>query len=190
MSTSPISQSRVQALPYSAAVAALFPEPDQRDRTPGLAPERSSFTSNAELAELLQQLPHHSTSSGGSSDDGVRIAVLPAGNSQNGRAIAAVWPPSLPHPQQTWMPTQRPMVTIRRPARQCPASTEAVLALLQELDEGGLLRPMLKHINLLLVPRANPDGFGQPSKQPRPMAPICATPICACKPPRPALWHS
>ena len=161
VSTSPISQSRVHALPYSAAVAALFPEPDQRYRTPGLAPERSSFTSNAELAELLQQLPHHSTPSTGSSDDGVRIAVLPAGNSQNGRAISAVLAAqSADLTPSSLDATQRPMVMIVAGQQgNAPASTEAVLALLQELDEGGLLRPMLKHINLLLVPRANPDGF-------------------------------
>ncbi len=91
----------------------------------------------------------------------MRIAVLPAGNSQNGRAIAAVLAAqSADLTPSSLDATQRPMVMIVAGQQgNAPASTEAVLALLQELDEGGLLRPMLKHINLLLVPRANPDGF-------------------------------
>lgn len=153
-STAPISQSLVQALPYSAAVAALFPEPEQRYRSPGLAQGRSSFTSHAELAEQLQQLP-------GTSSDGVQIAVLPAGSSQNGRAIAAVLAAqSADLTPSSLDATGRPLVMLVAGQQgNAPASTEAALALLQELDQGGLLRTMLDKINLLVVPRANPDGF-------------------------------
>jgi len=159
-STTPISQSQVQALPYSNAVAALFPDPAQRYHTPGLASGRSAFTSNAELNAQLQQLPT-------AGSDGLQIAVLPAGSSQNGRPISAVLAAqSVDLTPASLDATKRPTVMIVAGQQgNAPASTEAVLALLQELQEGGLLRPILAHVNLLLVPRANPDGFetGQPT---------------------------
>lgn len=159
-STTPISQSLVQALPYSDAVAALFPDPAQRYRTPGLASGRNAFTSNAELTAQLQQLPP-------ASSDGLQMAVLSAGSSQNGRPISAVLAAqSADLTPASLDATGRPTVMIVAGQQgNAPASTEAVLALLQELQADGLLRPMLAHINLLLVPRANPDGFetGQPT---------------------------
>ncbi len=145
---------QVQALPYSSAVAALFPDPAQRYNTPGLAQGRSAFTSNAELAEFLRQLSTHSA-------PGVQLAVLPAGNSQNGRPMHAVLAAQGQDITPAGLDAQgRPTVLIVAGQQgNAPASTEAVLALLQELGDGGLLQPLLAHINILLVPRANPDGF-------------------------------
>ena len=153
-STSPVVQTSVDPLPYSHAIASLFPTPSQRYQTPGLSDGRSTFTTNTQLAQLLRDLPRHS-------EQGHHLTVLEAGNSQNGQQLYAVLaahsadlsPAALDN-------TRRPTVMIVAGQQgNAPASTEAVLALLQELDSGGLLPPMLAKINLLLVPRANPDGF-------------------------------
>ena len=39
-----------------------------------------------------------------------------------------------------------------------PAGTEALLIIARELAPGGLLEPLLQQINVILVPRANPDA--------------------------------
>lgn len=153
-STSPVVQTRVEPLPYSNAIASLFPEPGQRYNTPGLSGGRNQFTTNAELTRLLRQLPQHT-------DGGQQLAVLEAGSSQNGQPIYAVLAAQGGDlTPATLVNNGRPTVMIVAGQQgNAPASTEAVLALLQELDNGGLLQPMLARINLLLVPRANPDGF-------------------------------
>lgn len=153
-SVSPVQQTQVEPLPYSNAIASLFPDPSQRYHTPGLSSARHQFTSNAELAQLLAQLPQRA-------DNGQQLVVLPAGSSQNGQTIYAVVAAQGEDLSPAALDAnQRPTVMIVAGQQgNAPASTEAVLALLQELDNGGLLQPMLAKINLVLVPRANPDGF-------------------------------
>lgn len=153
-STSPVVQTSVEPLPYSNAVASFFPAPSQRYQTPGLSDGRSQFTTNAQLAQLLRELPRQN-------GQGQSLTVLEAGSSQNGQPLYAVLAAQSSDLSPTALDeTKRPTVMIVAGQQgNAPASTEAVIALLQELNEGGLLTPMLAKINLLLVPRANPDGF-------------------------------
>ena len=149
------SNGHVQALPYSAAIAALFPDPSERYNTPGLAEGRRSFTTNSELAELLRAL--NQQSAGGS----LRLGVLNSGSAQSGTPIYAVVATQAPSITPLALDeSKRPTVMIVAGQQGTDvAATEAVLTLTQELTTGGLLAPLLDKINIVLVPRANPDGF-------------------------------
>lgn len=155
-SVTPIASNRhVQALPYNAAVAALFPDPNERYSTPGLADHRRSFTTNSELADWLRSLdqPPANNSS--------RLGVIASGNAQSGTPIYAV----IATQAKAITPlaldeSKRPTVMIVAGQQGTDAAaTEAVLVLTKELATGGLLAPLLDKINIVLVPRANPDGF-------------------------------
>lgn len=148
---------RLEALPYSAEIAALFPAPSEHYSTPGLSEDRSSFTTNAELAELLQEL------SQSHANGQVRVNLLHSGNAQSGAPIYALvatkakatTPVAL---DETNLPT---VLIVAGQQGTDTAATEAVLALAKELGADGLLTPLLDKINIILVPRANPDGFDQ-----------------------------
>ena len=85
--------------------------------------------------------------------------LLSAGNSQQGAPIhAAVFtraPGSSPHQLDA---TQRPTVLlVGQQHGNEPAGSEALLVIAQELSQ-GLLEPLLEQVNVIVVPRANPDG--------------------------------
>lgn len=146
---------RLEALPYSAAIAELFPDPSERYSTPGLSDGRRSFTTNAELAELIQEV----AKSGSTNNQ--RVGAIHAGSAQSGAPLwaliatkaATITPLALDE-------TARPTVLIVAGQQgNAPASTEALLTMAKELGDGGLLAPLLERINIIMVPRANPDGF-------------------------------
>lgn len=143
----------LQDLPYSAAVAARFPDPGTRYSTPGLAENRRAFTTNAEIGQWLDQLTH--TPSPG----GTVAGVLQLGPSQRGTPIQALVLTRARdiHPD-TLMASKRPTVLlIGQQHGDEPAGSEALLVVAQELAH-GLLEPLLDQINVVIVPRANPDG--------------------------------
>lgn len=143
----------LQDLPYSAAVAARFPEPAIQYHTPGLADNRRAFTTNAEIARWLDQLAHSPTSAG------TLARVLQLGPSQRGTPIPALVLTRARdiHPD-TLMASKRPTVLlIGQQHGDEPAGGEALLVIAQELAQ-GLLEPLLDKINVVIVPRANPDG--------------------------------
>lgn len=155
-SVSPVNtNNHVQALPYNAAVAALFPDPNERYSTPGLSDGRRSFTTNSELAQLLRELQQSSSS------DSVRLGVLNSGSAQSGTPIYALVATQAPAITPLALDeSKRPTVMIVAGQQGTDAAaTEAVLALSKELGNGGLLAPLLDKINIVFVPRANPDGF-------------------------------
>lgn len=141
------------APPYSAAVAARFPNPPTSYNTPGLAQDRRAFTTNAELGQWLRSLsdavPRSAT----------RTKLLNIGTSQRGEPIlgllltraAGTDPASL---DNSGRPT---VVLIGQQHGDEPAGSEALLVISSELAQ-GLLEPLLDRINVVLVPRANPDG--------------------------------
>lgn len=146
--------------------ADLFPAPSVTYATPGLQPGRGSFTSNAELQALLSRLPVAQAVPAGT----LHLLVEQLGTSRNGVPIAAVVVSrSVAHARPTPAGLEndvRPVVLIVAGQQgDAPASTEAALALLQGLaghSEGGLpgqLLPLLEQAHLIVVPRANPDGF-------------------------------
>lgn len=140
-------------LPYSAAVAARFPDPAIRYNTPGLAENRRAFTTNAEIGRWLDQLAETP------SRTGTVASVLRLGPSQRGEPITAL---VLTHAKDTrpdtLLDSKRPTaLLIGQQHGDEPAGSEALLVVAQELAH-GLLEPLLEQINVVIVPRANPDG--------------------------------
>ncbi|RCX08966.1 M14 family metallopeptidase [Extensimonas vulgaris] len=155
----PTAPAGAATLPYASAVAAWFPDPGTRYDTPGLAPARQSFTSNAELAIWLEKLaaapPHGPT----------RVKLLNLGLSQQGEPLLGLL---LTQAKDTDIASLdasgRPTVLLLAQQRgDEPAGAEALLVVARELAQ-GLLEPLLARIHVIVVPRANPDGaaLGQP----------------------------
>ena len=150
----PSSPAADQAAPYSAAVAARFPAPSVTYNTPGLQPGRTSFTSQAEIQAWLRE-----QAAAASRSPGVRASVLPIGRSQRGETLEALVltraggtdPAVL---QAAGKPT---VLLVGQQHGDEPAGSEALLVIARELSQ-GLLLPMLDRINVVIVPRANPDG--------------------------------
>ncbi|MBT9513245.1 MAG: peptidase M14 [Acidovorax sp.] len=141
------------APPYSAAVAARFPNPPMSYSTPGLGLERRAFTTNAELGLWLKSLadaaPRGAT----------RTKLLHVGTSQRGEPIQGLLVTRAAGTDPTSLDTSgRPtVVLIGQQHGDEPAGSEALLVISSELAQ-GLLEPLLDRINVVVVPRANPDG--------------------------------
>jgi len=145
----------------NAAVAARFPEPATRYATPGLATGRRAFTTQAELTQWLTQI---TTVQGAT-----RAQLREIGRSRRGTPIhALVLTQARSADIAALEASGRPTVLLVGQQRgDAPASSEALLVLARELAHGGLLEPLLAHINVIIVPRANPDAAeaGQPLHQ-------------------------
>ncbi len=140
--------------PYSAAVAARFPAPSVIYTTPGLQAGRSSFSSNAEIQTWLRDL-----STSAASVPGLKAAVLNMGQSQRGEPLEAlVLTRAAGTDAAALLASGRPSVLLLGQQHgDEPAGSEALLVVARELTQ-GLLRPLLERINVIIVPRANPDG--------------------------------
>ena len=151
--TIPVPMREIGELPYSGAVAARFADPGIRYSTPGLAPGRHTFTTNAELSQWLHNLSKVPTA------NGTRATVLEIGRSQNGTPIEAlIVTRALGVTPNHLAATQRPTVVLMGQQHgDEPASSEALLAIAQELAQGQL-ENLAERLNLIIVPRANPDG--------------------------------
>ncbi|WP_395699376.1 M14 family metallocarboxypeptidase [Aquabacterium sp.] len=137
-----------QLAPYSEAVAARFPAPRLDYEAPVLADGRDDFSSNDELAAVLNRLAR----SGGS--NGTRIEGLDLGRSQEGVTIQAL---------RFSRGAGRPVVLlIGQQHGDEPAGAEALLviarALAGEATAGPSLAALLDRIDVIVLPRANPDG--------------------------------
>nr|WP_315192289.1 M14 family zinc carboxypeptidase [uncultured Albidiferax sp.] len=141
-----------EGAPYSAAVAARFPDPSTVYSTPGLQPGRTGYSSNAEVAAWLAQLSNKPSRN-------VQASVLRVGYSQQGVPLEALLLTRASSPDApTIIATGRPLVLIvAQQHGNEPAGSEAALVVARELAQ-GLLEPLLDKINVLVVPRANPDG--------------------------------
>lgn len=141
-----------EPLPYSDAVAARFPEPSVRYDTPGLADGRRAFTTNAEVAQWMRGL---ATSVKG----GTRAALLDLGASQRGVPVHALVLTRAGGTDVAAIDASgRPTVLlIGQQHGDEPAAGEAMLVISRELSQ-GLLEPLLDRVNVIIVPRANPDG--------------------------------
>lgn len=140
-------------LPYRPEVAARFPDPPILYHTPGLHPDRRAFTTNAEIGQWLHALAQQTT------PPTTRATVLQLGPSQRGAPIhALVLTQERDEQPQALAESKRPTVLlIGQQHGDAPASSEALLVVAQELAQ-GLLAPLLERINVIIVPRANPDG--------------------------------
>lgn len=141
------------APPYGPAVAARFPEPSVVYSTPGLGRDRRAFTTNAELSQWLQSLadpaPRGAT----------RTKLLNLGMSQRGEPIVGLLATRAPGTEPANLDASgRPtVVLVGQQHGDEPAGSEALLVISRELTQ-GLLEPLLDRINVVVVPRANPDG--------------------------------
>ena len=122
--------------------------------TPGLQAGRTAFTSQTEIQTWLrdqalaaQRIP------------GLMAAVLPIGVSQRGQAIEALVLTRSPGVDAaTLLASGKPTVLLTGQQHgNEPAGSEALLVIASELAQ-GLLQPLLERINVMIVPRANPDG--------------------------------
>jgi len=146
------------APPYNEAVAARFPDPAIAYSTPGLQPGRGSFSSNEEVSDWLRQLA-------ASPPAGAAATVLPIGSSQQGKPLEALvlTKASATDPAAV-LATSRPTVLlVGQQHGNEPAGSEALLVVARELAQ-GLLTPLLDRINVIIVPRANPDGAAANSR--------------------------
>jgi hypothetical protein len=142
-----------QASAVPAAVAAHFPEPAVTFATPAFEAGRLTMTRDDELRSILFGL-----------ERGGEIKVLSLGVSQAGRPIEAlafsrpVSPPAVSASGVAPTATRRPtVVVIAGQHGDEPAGGEALIVIAQELA-GGRLAGVLDRIDVVLVPRATPDG--------------------------------
>ena len=140
--------------PYGAAVTARFPEPAVVYSTPGLQAGRTTFTTQAEIRNWLRAQVSAATRA-----SGVAAGIVPMGSSQQGEALEALVLARAPGTSPTELAANgRPTVLlIGQQHGNEPAGSEALLVLSRELAQ-GLLQPLLERINVVIVPRANPDG--------------------------------
>jgi hypothetical protein len=141
------------AAPYGPEVAARFPDPSTVYQTPGLAAGRDQFSSSSEISSWLRDLAAASAS--GRS----RIGLLGLGTSQSGTPLEAlVLTRAASTDPAALLASGKPTVLlVGQQHGDEPAPAEALLVLARELAQGRL-EPLLDRINVVLVPRANPDG--------------------------------
>jgi len=144
-----------------AAVAARFPEPAVSFATPAFEPGRTTFTSNDELGAILHGLARGAAIGEHASD----VSVIPLGASQLGAPIEALAFTRLAPPAAVAGTSIAPATPPRRPTVVIlagqhgdePAGSEALIVVAQELA-AGRLGGALDRVDVILLPRANPDG--------------------------------
>lgn len=130
------------------AVAARFPDPVTPIATPALRAGRTNFTSHPEMMKFLADLAARSPD----------MRMRTVGRSQEERAIPLIvfaHPPTASAAEiaANGRPT---ILVIGQQHGNEPAGGEAALALALQL--AGERRAVLERVNVLIVPRANPDG--------------------------------
>jgi hypothetical protein len=151
---------KATSVPYASTVAAHFPEPGRVYDTPGLRSGRTTWTSQSELAAWLREQARQ-----GQLTSAIQVAVLTIGHSQEGLPMEALVLTSGAGTDAAGLKaTERPTVMLLAQQHgDAPASAEAMLVIARELSQ-GLLRPLLNRINVLIVPRANPDGAAKATR--------------------------
>ena len=141
------------APPYNEAVAARFPAPSVTYGTPGLQAGRSTFSTNEEVSQWIHAVAN------AANKGGTKATVVPLGRSQQGTPLEALVLTRAAGTDSTSLQaSERPTVAlIGQQHGDEPAGAEALLVVARELGT-GLLEPLLDRINVVIVPRANPDG--------------------------------
>ncbi|MBV8538576.1 MAG: M14 family metallocarboxypeptidase, partial [Alphaproteobacteria bacterium] len=132
-----------------AAVAARFPDPPVTYDTPAFAPGKPDFTSQPELMAYAEQLKRRT----------VQLRLRIAGHSQQGRDIPLLvfTEHGMADAAAVRANGRATALIIGQQHGNEPAGGEAALALARRLSDGDL-RPLLARLNVLVLPRANPDG--------------------------------
>jgi Zinc carboxypeptidase len=154
-SASPADPSTTTSTPYSAAVVARFSEPKVTYRTPAFAANHLGFTSNAELQALMFALVQDAVPATGQP----RVSLLPLGSSQKGQPLQALlFTREFDLRPVAMAASNRPTVLlVAQQHGDEPAGSEALIVLAQELALGRL-QGLTERINVIILPRANPDG--------------------------------
>ena len=150
---SPLDGGEAQQITESPGVAARFPDPPVSYRTPAFEPGRTSYTSNAEIHALLWNLAQEGSGAPGTTT----IRLVAVGSSQTGVPLEALYftrDLASTTPGHSARPT---VLLIGQQHGDEPAGSEALLVVAQELAQGRLA-PVLDRVNVVLLPRANPDG--------------------------------
>lgn len=146
--------------PYPAAVAARFPDPAVNYRTPAFEFLHSGFTGNAELAAALRPLVRERSAA-----DPTTVRALSLGNSQAGEPLQALVffraEAAAEAPPRNGRPT---VLLVAQQHGDEPAGAEALLVIAQSLA-GGPLNALLQKINVVVLPRANPDGAAKGQRE-------------------------
>ena len=150
---------QLTAVPYNPAIESRFTAPTTIYDTPGLGINRQQFSTHTEISAWLQTLSNKA-------DNGILLAPLTIGTSQKGLPIQALIATQGSGIQATALNSNgKPTVLLVGGQHgDEPASTEALLLIARELSQGGLLAPLLQQINILIVPRANPDAAATASR--------------------------
>ncbi|MRX74080.1 peptidase M14 [Bacillus lacus] len=125
----------------------LFPELEVKDGTPAFSRSGDSFTSQEEMFSYIRNLEAKSP----------YLTVKTIGTSQEGRAIPALYF-TKDKQIQPGILSKKPIVWVQSQIHgNEPASGESILALANRLT-GDLGKEVLDKINVIIVPRVNPDG--------------------------------
>ena len=131
--------------PESPGVAARFPDPSGvRFATPGFDAAQPDFTSHAQMMARLQALADAHPGS-------VRLGH--AGTSAQGRALPTV----LLAEGGRWRPERPTLMLVAHQHGNEPAPGEAMLVLLERWAAPESAQ-LLRRVNVVALPRANPDG--------------------------------
>jgi len=138
------------------AIAARFPEPSLSFATPAFEPGRSTFTTNAELRAIVRGLERGTTLG----ERATAVEVLALGASQAGEPIEALAfsrPPAPPAVAGSAAARRPAVVLLAGQHGDEPAGSEALIVVAQELA-AGRLASVLDRVDVVVLPRANPDG--------------------------------
>ncbi len=124
------------------AVARQFPDPAVPFTTPAFTAGRQDFTTHAEVFEFLDALARRSG----------RLSIETVGRSQQGRAMAV----AVLTGQRGFDARLPTVLLLAQQHGNEPAGGEAALVLAQMLS--GEKSAMLERVNVLIVPRTNPDA--------------------------------
>lgn len=133
-----------------AGVESRFPDPGVTYTTPALQGQRDGFTTNAELQASLRTL---------AKEGKPVVSLLTLGKSQKGAPIEALlFTRSSDTSAAALAASGKPTVLlIGQQHGDEPAGAEALMVVAQELTQGRL-QSLLARINVIILPRANPDG--------------------------------
>ena len=138
----------------SPGVAARFPDPTVDYRTPAFELGHAAYTTNTEVRDLLRALVREPEGVAGA--PGIRLLQL--GTSQARLPLEALLFTHDATTSEASARASRPTVLlVAQQHGDEPAGSEALLVIARQLASGSL-RPLRERINVIVLPRANPDG--------------------------------
>jgi hypothetical protein len=147
----------------SAAVAARFPDPVVNYATPAFQAGHNGYTSNGELRSAIHQIVDDAYGNS-TAQTPTSIRLIEVGSSQTGVPLEALYFSREPVPlASTGATVQAARPTVMLIGQQHgdePAGSEALLIVAQQLASNapGGLAAVLDRVNVVVLPRANPDG--------------------------------